>query len=929
MERLKEWNKAADVYQEILEKNSDNVIASPSQSTGGTTQYTTVATAVQDKLSKWPDEGMSVYRARFEPSAAALLEGAPPDDLAAPTKVISLYFATDTGKRAALRLIDLHLESGDFSAAAWIGQPPARRAPSLAADRPAVLYRTSLAYHLGGDEPRAKALLDQLEHDSPEAVATVAGKDANLVETLKRELASPPPSEAKVAEDSWPMFGGGADRDRISTANGKAGARVANITYSHAGFRGNRALQLERRRQEQQAEESGQLLGVMPVVDRGQLFFQDNARVYAVSLESGFPLPGWTKTYGADHDSAFNARIRPMPRDQQLSVTLTDSAVLAVMGLPDRTALAEGDPLAAPGTRLVCLDRATGEVRWTCNPRQFENDFAKFQSLELSGSPVVVGDYVYTSARGSKGNQFEDAYLLCIDLATGKPHWCTYLASASIGAAGWMDGGFLTSESASHVAYAGGRIYNCTNIGAVACVDAFSGSVLWLDTYPRDSAPDQNLVARIRFNARIEPTSVPARPWSYNPTVVDHGHVVVLPNDSKNIFIFDAGTGRELKRVEMGDLASDNDIAPDTLLAVRGEQLIVAGSTHVYCLNWPAYDHNNFDAKDLNNPAIVWPRSLAVPIKGRGFATADYLYLPTEEQLLQINLKGGKIVEATPSGRAIWSKDKDEGRGNLVVTNDHIVIAGATQLEVRTDLSLARRRLDTHDQNQPNDPGVRLTYAETMFNAGEQTLALQKIEEAVTMIAGHPGADRDRLFNLCLTFSKALVAQNTPDSLAMAGKIFDYAQPAAGNTDQKVHYFLQRAKLERSRKDAAAEVRLAQQILSSDDLRGVAVLDDDMTASTPAGLLAQHSIARCIAESGPGVLRPLRRRRRYRAHHHRPGPRQNPRHRQSIPQLQQRPQGPPRRCRHLRIARPESQRNPDPPPTLLPLPRHPRQAARP
>ncbi len=36
MERLKEWNKAADVYQEILEKNSDNVIASPSQSTGGT-----------------------------------------------------------------------------------------------------------------------------------------------------------------------------------------------------------------------------------------------------------------------------------------------------------------------------------------------------------------------------------------------------------------------------------------------------------------------------------------------------------------------------------------------------------------------------------------------------------------------------------------------------------------------------------------------------------------------------------------------------------------------------------------------------------------------------------------------------------------------------------------------------------------------------
>jgi outer membrane protein assembly factor BamB len=858
MERLKEWNKAADIYQEILEKNSDNVIAANNaEPASGVSQYTTVATAVQDKLSKWPEEGLAIYRARYEASAAAILQGAPPDDLAAPAKVISLYFATDTGKRAAMRMIDLHLESGDFSAAAWIGQRLLDAHPALGADRPAIVYRTALACHLGGDEPRAKALLTELQHDSPDAIVTIAGKDANLVESLKRELASPPPTEARVAEDSWPMFGGGSDRDRLSTANGKAGARVATIPYTRASYRGSRAMQLDRRRREQLAMETGQLLGVMPVADRGELFFQDSSRIYAVSLESGFPLPGWTKTYGADHDGAFSAHTWPMPHDQQMTLTLTDSNVLAVMGLPDRAAMQEGQPTAAPGTRLVCLDRGTGELKWTCTPRTFDGEFAKFQALELSGSPVVVGDHVYLSARGSKGNQFEDAYLLCVDLATGKPRWCTYLASASIGMNGWMEGAFLTTESASHVAYAGGRIYDCTNIGAVACVDAFSGAVLWLDTYPRDSVPDGNVVARIRFNARAEPTSLPARPWSYNPTVVDHGHVVVLPGDSKNLFVFDAGTGREIKRVEMADLIADSDIAPDTLLSVRGDQVVVAGSTRVFCLNWQAYDHNTFDLKDINNPAVVWPRQLSSPIKGRGFVTADFLYLPTEERLLQINLKGGKIIEATPPfGRAAWSKEKDEGRGNLLITDDHIVIAGATQLEVRTDLSLARRRLDTLVANQPNDPGTRLTYAETMFNAGEQALALQKVEEAVTMIAGHPGADRDRLFNLCLTFAKSLLAQSTPDSLAMAGKLFDYAEPAAGSTDQKVHYLLQRAKLERSRKDPAAEVRLVQAILSSDELRGVAVMDDDMAASTPAGLLAQHAIARGIAESGPECYAP-------------------------------------------------------------------------
>ena len=39
--------------------------------------------------------------------------------------------------------------------------------------------------------------------------------------------------------------------------------------------------------------EKGGTIGVMPVVDRGELFCQDGQRVYAVSLESGMPLPGW------------------------------------------------------------------------------------------------------------------------------------------------------------------------------------------------------------------------------------------------------------------------------------------------------------------------------------------------------------------------------------------------------------------------------------------------------------------------------------------------------------------------------------------------------------------------------------------------------------------------------------------------------------
>ena len=48
---------------------------------------------------------------------------------------------------------------------------------------------------------------------------------------------------------------------------------------------------LEQRIKEDQ--KNGMTLGVMPVVDRGELFFQDGERIYGLNLESDVPLPGW------------------------------------------------------------------------------------------------------------------------------------------------------------------------------------------------------------------------------------------------------------------------------------------------------------------------------------------------------------------------------------------------------------------------------------------------------------------------------------------------------------------------------------------------------------------------------------------------------------------------------------------------------------
>src|SRR5215207_11452542 len=109
MERLKEWEKSADVYQEIVEKYADRVVASGGAAAGAAPapapapapgaapaaapqRYKSVTLAVQERLGKWPEDGLAMYRARYEAQAATLRESAGLDDAAALIRVVQVYF---------------------------------------------------------------------------------------------------------------------------------------------------------------------------------------------------------------------------------------------------------------------------------------------------------------------------------------------------------------------------------------------------------------------------------------------------------------------------------------------------------------------------------------------------------------------------------------------------------------------------------------------------------------------------------------------------------------------------------------------------------------------------------------------------------------------------------------------------------------------
>lgn len=917
MERQKEWLKAAGWYQQVLEKYRTRVVAWKANDHNVIERYRGIVYEVQQSLAKWPPEGVNAYRSRYEATAQQQLDAAAPDDLNALNGVLENYFITESGKAAGLRLIDLHMEAGEFDAAARIGDLLLDYYPGdhLLVERPRVLFRTAVAHHFCGDDKAAQARADELKQKFPDATGTVFGKDVALVQSLDGLMKAAPVASNVTTSDAWPMFGGSPDRAHVSPAPGHTGARIASIDLPRPAARQQQQQMMVRNRfggmqvieqpsQPLADEDRGLYLGIMPVVDGGELFFQDGTHLWARSLDSGFPLVGWTQSYtGTDEftrgvyqlrnsggvPSSNNAGTGPRP-GYQYTLTLTDNGVLAVMGHPSRIA-AGYDQFGMPvqgagnpdsGTRLVCLDRKTGKERWKVSPAALEGQNLKdeererLRALDFSGSPLVVGDNVYVIGRGGKDAQFENCYVLCFDVASGAYRWSCLVASSNIANNAMMmngDGsGSPPNATASHLAYAGGRLYVNTNLGALAAIDAYNGSVVWLSLYRRENGAMADMPqawVRRPFMANLQP---PPRPWEINPVIAQDGKLFVLPADSRFLLVYDQASGKELKAINLSEFQPEaaanvpNSDQPRALIGVIDGAVVLTAADHVYTVRWADYDANKSFADNVPQ-AVVFSTLLPSDrandsMRGRAFVTSGAVMVTTDKALWKLDVKKGLKAEndSYPAGRQGWDEAK-EGPGNVIATGEYVVIAGSAHLNVYTDMALARAKRDAEVAAHPTDVGPRLDYSQVMFAAGQTTVALEKLKEATDLLGGlehlRPGPDRQRVFNDAISFSRKLASDKRGESNEAAVKFYDVAAAAADTPGEQVNYRIERARFSKVNRDAHSletAVRLYQEILADADWRAWSVANDDESAAnsgTPnagggaiqAGRLAIREIA--------------------------------------------------------------------------------------
>jgi outer membrane protein assembly factor BamB len=858
MERLKEWNKAADIYQEVLRTLSDRVLPSQSDKENRVSQYASVSAVVHERLCRWPREALDVYRARYEGEAGALLQQVSEGDREALAKIVNLYFPTQSARDAAVRLLDDYFENGDFAAAAWLGSRILAIHPGIEIERPMLLYRTAIAFHLCGYDVEAQKKAAELKEKFSDTVGKIRGEDTSLNRALEKELESPVALQA-TDRDRWPMAFGAPDRARIASIESLAGAKIFGIDLlerraSGARENRNRAIMPAGVANGPDIDtadrQNGIMTGILPVFDRGELFFNDNATIYAVSLDSGQPLSGWVETYSNEASPGrYTGLFQRTPRGVLCQTVLTDSSVFAVLGQVDiRQVMFNAEAPVDRTTTLVCLDRANGRERWKIAPSQLNVD--ELRQATFSSAILVVGNSVYLTALNRRQGQFEDCYLLCFDASTGQLRWSNIIASSTPQSPTDLELGGGVSR-ASQLSYSGGRIYVLSNTGVLCALDASSGQVVWLNIYAREQANDAGMQFR-RFRNQFNPNVVDApRPWTMNPVIIANNRIVSLPADGKFIHIYDASGGQEIKRIPIGAFNADNRIS--TLIGVKDDKLFADNGNEVYCINWSKFDEK---ADMLDN--LYWAVDLRKAkgtevIRGRSLLTEKYVVVPTVSEISAIEIETGlRPMSYPPAGRS-WD---DEGPGNVLATSSHLIVAGPSRVNVYTDLKLAKAKLDAEIAAAPSDVAPRLRYAEVMFVAGEPEQAKSRLDDAIGIAGGDAvpaGAIRDRIFNTAMSFASKTIKRNGPREFI--GQFYDRAGSMASSPQQQVSYRLNRARWSRDTQNLASQVKLLSEILVDARWRNVPV-SDGSGSPTSAATIAERNIADTIRKD-PTLYQPL------------------------------------------------------------------------
>jgi hypothetical protein len=291
----------------------------------------------------------------------------------------------------------------------------------------------------------------------------------------------------------------------------------------------------------------------------------------------------------------------------------------------------------------------------------------------FEGAPLVHEGALYVAMRHGEGSRSQ-VHVACFELSTtavpvndgdddarpaGRLRFRTRIASAAT-----LGGGNLDEISGLLLTIANGNVYCQTNAGAIGAVDAETGRLKWVVTYPRSPFTNDDDGSGSTFFRDL------------NPCLAAGDLIIVAPQDSDRIIGLDALSG-QVRWTSAAGIATD----ATCLLGVRGDTLIAAGD-RVYWLD--VHTGRQLAQYPAGKPqgsttATASPRGL-----GQGVIAGNQIWWPTRESILVFGvapIRAGNEF-TPPLVKEIPLVPRGLTGGNLLIADDKLVITTGTKLAV-------------------------------------------------------------------------------------------------------------------------------------------------------------------------------------------------------------------------------------------------------
>lgn len=850
--RDQQWSETIEIYQRVIQQFGDKVARLPrdekaGEAAGESVLFVDVREYCQRKIAELPPEARKLYQSRVDVQAERWFRQAAEErDRSLLRRVIDQAFCSSWGDDAENLLGDLAFQDGRFEEAIAAyrvlvpdrpDNPAGLTHPDPSVDLAQVAAKKLLCRAALGTNPPGAQDLDTYAKQFPNAAGSLAGREGPYLETLRDALQQDRLTPSEQPDGRWPTFAGSPTRNRIAPGGVDVGSLQWRVDLEpiapRQGQRYARNMILAPPRPDR-------LLAYHPIVVGDQVIVNDESEVRAFNLnDRPDPGPGprtgtvsvaWRQdqTQGADIPRA----VRPSINYPRYTLTAYGDRIYARMGM---NAISFGHGSGSQ-SYLIALDRSTdGKLLWKKPSSDVmlsrKPNEAGVRGLGFEGSPIADARNVYVAL--TSRNERTNAYVACLEAETGATRWVRYLgAGAPTEGENPFGMGMPPNFNLPAVSDFGHRLltldgptlYLQTNLGAVAAIDAESGSIKWIATYPRQDRQAGSSSSR-----------------DLNPAIVHDGLVIIAPDDAPSIYAFDATSGR---------LVWKTDPIPDEvrlahLLGVAQGRLVATGDRVML-----------FDAK---NGKLVhsWPdNGNGYEGFGRGLLAGDKIYWPTRNEIHVLDQATG--LRTDPPIKL--QESFQETGGNLVLGDGFLIVAQSDKLVVYCQ---NRRLIERYREEIARTPDQAIPYyrmAQAAEATGQDELALESLGRAQERarpsetIDGAPLVDaaRDQRFRLLVKIGEKL---REAHDFALAEKRFHDAALTARSDRDRLRAHLLESEVQLARGNPRAAVATLQELLANARLRNLSVVAEEGRRSIRSDLYIADRLSTILKSSGREVYR--------------------------------------------------------------------------